>query len=490
MADKLNYEELEQQVKELEREVVESRQSKEFLQETEERYHILLAESRDGFYVTSRGGKFIDANQALLRLFGYTREEMIGKLNLWELYVSPHERDKFQREIEQKGSVRNYEVKLRKKNGAPINCLLNAAIRRRNDGSIHGYRGIIRDITEHKRAEKVPRAGDTHNPPIVMDKRDPISEHKRKEEEEIQRSYQIQSVLNKLLCVALENISLEEMLQQFIDQITSIPWLALESNGGIFLVGEDPKVLVMSAHRGLAKPLLKMCGQVPFGRCLCGRAALSGEIVFADSMDERHENQYEGIFSHGHYCIPIISRAKKVLGVITLYLREGHRENHREEEFLNAVANTLAGIIERKQLEEKLIKAEKLAAIGETVAGLAHCTKNILFGFEGGVYVVNKALKKDDKAKLNTGLWCEEILIRSLTWCLTSSTTPRNAHLKLKRDPDLSSIPVIIITGITKEVDFKSLFNRSSTGRIPPEAHLTKPLTADDLINAIQELLN
>ena len=39
----------------------------------------------------------------------------------------------------------------------------------------------------------------------------------------------------------------------------------------------------------------------------------------------------------------------------------------------------------------------------------------------------------------------------------------------LKRDPDLSSIPVIIITGIRKEVDFRSLFNRSSTGKIPPE---------------------
>lgn len=60
----------------------------------------------------------------------------------------------------------------------------------------------------------------------------------------------------------------------------------------------------------------------------------------------------------------------------------------------------------------------------------------------------------------------------------------------LRRDPDLDSIPVIIITGITKEVDYKSLLNRFSTGKIPPEGHLVKPLTADDLINAIQEILN
>jgi CheY-like chemotaxis protein len=60
----------------------------------------------------------------------------------------------------------------------------------------------------------------------------------------------------------------------------------------------------------------------------------------------------------------------------------------------------------------------------------------------------------------------------------------------LKKDPDLSSIPVIIISGITKEVDFKSLFSRSSTGKIAPQGHLAKPLTADDLIRAIQEVLN
>jgi len=63
-------------------------------------------------------------------------------------------------------------------------------------------------------------------------------------------------------------------------------------------------------------------------------------------------------------------------------------------------------------------------------------------------------------------------------------------YKELKRDPDLSSIPVIIITGITKEIDFKSLLSRSSTGKIPPDGHLVKPLTADDLINAIKEILN
>jgi DNA-binding CsgD family transcriptional regulator len=76
--------------------------------------------------------------------------------------------------------------------------------------------------------------------------------------------------------------------------------------------------------------------------------------VFADCIDESHEYQYEGISPHGHYCIPIISGMKKVLGVITLYLREGHCRDHREEEFLTAIANALAVIIELKKSRQNL----------------------------------------------------------------------------------------------------------------------------------------
>ena len=47
-----------------------------------------------------------------------------------------------------------------------------------------------------------------------------------------------------------------------------------------------------------------------------------------------------------------------------------------------------------KRLEKELIKSERLAAIGQTVAGLAHGVKNILNGLKGGVYIVNTALKK------------------------------------------------------------------------------------------------
>lgn len=58
---------------------------------------------------------------------------------------------------------------------------------------------------------------------------------------------------------------------------------------------------------------------------------------------------------------------------------------------------------EIKQLQRELIKSERLAATGETVAGLAHGIKNILGGLKGGVYIVENALKKKDMHALRNG---------------------------------------------------------------------------------------
>jgi PAS domain S-box-containing protein len=85
----------------------------------------------------------------MLDLFGYSRGEMVG-LDARKTYVYPEDRRKFQQQIEREGFVRDYEIKLRMKDGAEMECLLTATVRRGDDGGIVGYQGIIRDITEYK----------------------------------------------------------------------------------------------------------------------------------------------------------------------------------------------------------------------------------------------------------------------------------------------------------------------------------------------------
>ena len=75
---------------------------------------------------------------------------------------------------------------------------------------------------------------------------------------------------------------------------------------------------------------------------------------------------------------------------------------HEKKHMMGAVA-FFHDLREIKRLEKELLSAERLAAIGQTVAGMAHCVKNILHGLKGGSYMVNIGIDKDDAEKLKNG---------------------------------------------------------------------------------------
>jgi len=76
---------------------------------------------------------------------------------------------------------------------------------------------------------------------------------------------------------------------------------------------------------------------------------------------------------------------------------------HRGQGEVAHVIEISSDITDFKKLEQEMIEAERLAAVGQTVAGLAHSVKNILMGLEGGKYIVSVGLKKDDKKLIAQG---------------------------------------------------------------------------------------
>ncbi len=125
----------------------ERRRAKTRLQKSEEKYRTLFQDSRDAIYMNASQGTFIDFNQSTLELFGYTQEEMHG-VHIKDIFVKEDEYLKFQDEIKQKGSVRDFPAKLCKKEGTEMNCLITATVRQTKDNDIMGYQGIIRDISD------------------------------------------------------------------------------------------------------------------------------------------------------------------------------------------------------------------------------------------------------------------------------------------------------------------------------------------------------
>jgi len=75
---------------------------------------------------------------------------------------------------------------------------------------------------------------------------------------------------------------------------------------------------------------------------------------------------------------------------------------HENGEFMGIV-NFFQDLTEIKRLEKELVQSERMAAVGQTVSGLAHYVKNILIGLKGGSYVVDVGMKKNDTEKLKIG---------------------------------------------------------------------------------------
>ena len=118
----------------------------------DQRYRSLFEESRDAVYITARDGRFLDVNRSFLEMFGYTREELLRR-NATDLYYNSTDRLQFQEAVERYGSVRDYEISYKRRDGSRLHALLSAAAYRNARGDVLWYQGIIHDFSARKEAE-------------------------------------------------------------------------------------------------------------------------------------------------------------------------------------------------------------------------------------------------------------------------------------------------------------------------------------------------
>lgn len=173
------------------------------------------------------------------------------------------------------------------------------------------------------------------------------------QEKEIRHNYLVQAAINSILRFSLENISLEEFLKCTLNVILSVPLFSSLGMGVIFLVEDESQILTMKAHVRLPEDLQKEYRRVPFKKNVCGQAAFLGDFKFDDGLAKDSEFERKNFKSYARYCSPIVY-AGNVVGVIEVCLEKGHKKGKKEEDFLNIIATTLAGVIQRKRDEERL----------------------------------------------------------------------------------------------------------------------------------------
>ena len=125
------------------------------LRASEDDFKRLFEHVACGVFVSSKEGKFLNANQALLDMLGYESKEEFLNINIAkDLYVKPDDRRKFQQMIERDGRIIDHEVDFKRKDGSTIPILLTAHVRYDQEGNVLGYEGLNVDLSQRKLMQK------------------------------------------------------------------------------------------------------------------------------------------------------------------------------------------------------------------------------------------------------------------------------------------------------------------------------------------------
>jgi PAS domain S-box-containing protein len=281
-------------------------------QEAERRYRELFDNIQEGLYFTSPGGRFIEVNDALVRMLGYgSRDELLQVDIPSQVYFDPKARERFRGHMEETGVVRNYEETLRRKDGAPIHTLQNAFAVRDAQGKVTQYRGLILDITELKNSQAdLQRERDFNN-----------------------------KILNNTQSIIL--------VMDTAGQITYANRRWYESGA-------------YNPQQWLGQPLLEMV--VP-----ARRSAL--RTALEDTLAGQQVDNLE---------LPI-TRGDGRAGQFSVNLSPMRDEQGE----VSSVVAVMTDISDTALMQSKLMHAEKMAAVGQLVSGVAHEVNNPLTAILG-----------------------------------------------------------------------------------------------------------
>jgi diguanylate cyclase (GGDEF)-like protein/PAS domain S-box-containing protein len=131
--------------------ITERMESELALREAERRYRSLFDNAIEGIFRTTPNGRYLDANLALARIYGFeTPADLVESLHdiRCQLYVEPTRREEFMRIVKARGSISGFESQVFRKNGDVIWISENARAVLDDAGNVAYYEGTVEDVTE------------------------------------------------------------------------------------------------------------------------------------------------------------------------------------------------------------------------------------------------------------------------------------------------------------------------------------------------------
>ncbi|MCW5313971.1 PAS domain S-box protein [Nostoc sp. KVJ3] len=126
------------------------------LKVAEAKYRTIFENAVEGIFQSSPDGRYITANPALARIYGYSLAEEVtaNSTNIEKLYVDPNRRAEFVRLMEKYGSISEFESQIYRRDGSIVWISEKAYAVRDEKGKLLYYEGLIEDITQRKQTEE------------------------------------------------------------------------------------------------------------------------------------------------------------------------------------------------------------------------------------------------------------------------------------------------------------------------------------------------